>query len=149
MRQPLLLAAAFLLPLPAAAQLQPGFWSFPGQPDLPEAELAALCVTGFSLVLSDGGSLSYLPGEGGALWQDAAMTCASDSADAWTCEGWVDNGAGPEASRHTTSASTAEGALRLETRVEGQGGQPIVTWPQPCPPAAIRAALALGIAPRD
>ena len=148
MRQPLLLAAAFLLPLPAAAQLQPGFWSFPGQPNLPEAELAALCVTGFSLVLSDGGSLSYLPGEGGALWQDAEMACTPDATDAWTCEGWVDHGRGPEASRHATRAGSEGGALRLETRVEGQG-EVIVTWPQPCPPAAIRAALARGIAPRD
>ncbi|MCB1387722.1 MAG: hypothetical protein KDK12_00980 [Rhodobacteraceae bacterium] len=152
MTRRLLLAATFLLPLPAAAQLAPGFWSFPDRPNLPRDELATLCATGFSLVHEDGTVQSFLPvpwGETQVLWQDAEMACQDTGDGTGLCEGWVDDGPGPEARRNRHVARTEGNALRLETRVEGHDGAPFVTYPQPCPGEGVRAALALGLAPRS
>ena len=83
------LLPALFLPLPAFAQLAPGFWSFPGAPGLGDEELAALCETGFSLVYADGQRQSFLRVEteaGPALVMDSEVECRTEG-DQTACAG--------------------------------------------------------------
>ncbi|WP_127104793.1 hypothetical protein [Pararhodobacter zhoushanensis] len=149
-RTPLVIAA-LLAPFPALAQMEPGFWAYPDQPGLDAAALAASCETGFSLVYADGSAQSFLlveAQETTALWLDSERTCETNADNSMTCTGWVDNGDGPVEFQQVTRFLLEGEALRAETLTEGAANDPVVTYPQPCPADAIRAAFRQGMFPR-
>ena len=136
------------LPLPAFAQLAPGFWSFPGAPGLGDEELAALCETGFSLVYADGQRQSFLRVEteaGPALVMDSEVECRTEG-DQTACAGWVSDGETQMTSTLVTRFDSETGALRAVTDPM-DGSAPVTSYPQSCPGSAVRAALALGVTP--
>ena len=135
-------ALAETAPFPA-----PGFWSYPSAPGLPEDVLADSCRTGFSVIFADGHVLSILTREWFA--QTGEMRGAMIDAEG-QCEGDPETGRqfceltiyDPSGGMDTITSDTQydrdpTGALRATTLVAESSAQQ-VSYPQPCPDAAVR-----------
>lgn len=134
----------------AQDRLTPGFWIFPQEPGLSDETLTALCQHGMSLVLEDGSAVSYLAEvETGVdrLVIDSERVCAiADGFSACTTRLYSDTG-------FQDFPATTE-VLRDEQGHLGSRSTNLATgavnrsYPQMCPPVAVRDFMVGWLAPR-
>lgn len=141
----LALAFAAVAPATASEGLTPGFWIFPAEPAASEAELADLCTHGMSLVQADGSWFSYLA-EGERLIVDAEGVCTQ--ADGLTsCAVHIYGPDGAVTAQSHASRYSRDAAGHLMARLEVDGVPLRASYPQQCPPSAVRDLMVGWLAP--
>lgn len=150
------LIALLALAAPAAATppepdgLTPGFWIFPSAPARDAAHLRELCAHGFTLVQTDGSWLSFHapPGSGAdRLIVDAEAVCSADGAGQVCGVHLYGPGDAMTAHHHATSFGRDKTGS-LVARLTVDGTRQMTSFPQMCPPEAVRDLMVGWLAPR-
>ena len=144
--------AAPLAPASPASAQAPGFWVYSADPALSDAALHDLCMDGMTVILDADHWLSLLAvadATGSRLIVDAEAACASDAEGHSDCAVAIYDpaqGVGRQRLR-IAHGRTPEGHPTMRTTVV-ETGAVSDSYPQACPPEAVRDLLVGWLAPR-